>query len=80
MGECILVGHIVADEDDGVGAQHRAEPLQRPALVGVHHGQFDDALALAEVNAVEPARSVDDPLSGSVPGGGVGAAVVERDT
>ena len=55
--EGVLVGHVVADEDRGGGADLMAQGIERVALVGLDDGELDHLLALARVHAGQQRRA-----------------------
>ncbi len=56
--ERVLVGHVVADEDRGRGADLVADRIERVALVGLDDGELDHLLALAGMHARQPRRAL----------------------
>jgi hypothetical protein len=77
--EGVLVGDVVADEDDGGGADALAEQAQGAALVGGQDAQLDHEDAVLDVDAGPAGRALEDGAEG-VGGRGPGdVAVVKGD-
>ncbi len=69
MRKRILIGHVVTEEEHRGGPQLVAQLVEGVALVGGHHRQVDDGLALRGLHAIPSGRALADLLGGL---GGVG--------
>ncbi len=64
MRKRILIGHVVAQEEDRGGPQLVAQLVERVALVGGDHRQVDDRLALGGLHAIPSGRTFADVFDG----------------
>ena len=79
LGECVLVGDVVPEVEDGAGRRLRAQGVDGGALVGRDQRELDHVLAVRDVGPGPGGGPVADRLECMLANLGSGAANVHRD-